>query len=118
MLEWTPKFAQDPVKFTPAKYKPGTQSADPYQLSAQLQAAKMYIDGTNPDVYNGHVHRIVFPTLLNQLLKYDHSNRTPSDQVIALMMALLPVLGESEVQKPKNIKPKQVLQTYKIKLTA
>lgn len=118
MLEWTPKFAQNPVNFTPAKYKPGTQSGDPYQLAAQLQAAKMYIDGTDPEKYNGHVHRIVFPTLLAQLLKYDHSARTPSDQVIALMMALLPILGENEVSKPQDIKPKQVLRTYKIKLSA
>lgn len=118
MLEWTPKFAQDPVKFTPAKYKPGTQSADPYQLAAQLQAAKMYVDGTDPKVYNGHVHRIMFPTMLAQLLKYDHSARTPFDQVIALMMALLPVLGEAEVQKPNSDKPKDILKTYKIKLAS
>lgn len=118
MLEWTPKFAQDPIKFTPAKYKPGTQSADPYQLSAQLQGAKMYVDGTNPEVYNGHVHRIVFPTLLNQLLKYDHSNRTPSDQVISLMMALLPVLGESEVPKKKTTEIKSILPYRKIKIPA
>ena len=118
MLEWTPKFAQNPVNFTPAKFKPGTQSGDPYQLAAQLQAAKMYIDGTDPDKYNGHVHRIVFPTLLAQLLKYDHTARTPSDQVIALMMALLPILGENEMHKAKETKPKEVLKTYKIKLSA
>jgi len=117
MLEWTPKFAQDPVKFTPAKYKPGTQSGDPYQLAAQLQAAKMYIDGTNPETYNGHVHRIAFPTLLQQLLKYDHSKRTPSDQVIAMMMALLPVLGEAELpKKTEEIKPKKILKQYKIRM--
>jgi len=78
----------------------------------------MYVDGTDPDKYNGHVHRIVFPTLLAQLLKYDHSARTPSDQVIALMMALLPILGENEVNKTKETKPKEVLKTYKIKLSA
>lgn len=116
MLEWTPKFVQDPVKFTPAKYKPGTQSADPYQLAQQLQAAKMYIDGTNPDTYNGHVHRIKFPTLLSQLLKYDHSARTPFDQVIALMMALLPILGEAELPKKEEQKPKMILPQYKIRL--
>lgn len=116
MLEWTPKFAQDPVKFTAAKYKPGTQSGDPYQLAQQLQAAKMYIDGTNPDVYNGHVHRIKFPTLLSQLLKYDHSARTPFDQVIALMMALLPVLGEAEVPKKSIVQPQVVLPRFKIRL--
>lgn len=118
MLEWTPRFAQDPVKFTPAKYKPGTQSGDPYQLAAQLQAAKMYIDGTDPEKYNGHVHRIVFPSLLAQLLKYDHSARTPSDQVIALMMALLPVLGEAEMDRPRDSRPKEVLKTFKIKLAS
>jgi hypothetical protein len=115
MLEWTPKFAQDPVKFTPAKYKPGTQSGDPYQLAAQLQAIKMYVDGTDPEIYNGHVHRIAFPSVLNQLLKYDHSNRTPFDEVIALIMALLPILGESEITKPPA-KPKQLLPQYKIRL--
>lgn len=118
MLEWTPKFAQDPVKFTAAKYKPGTQSADPYQLAAQLQAAKMYVDGTSPDTYNGHVHRIMFPTLLAQLLKYDHSARTPFDQAIALFMAILPVLGESEIKKSDETKPKSVLPTFKIKMVS
>jgi hypothetical protein len=118
MLEWTPKFAQDPVKFTPAKYKPGTQSADPYQLAAQLQAAKMYIDGTNPDEYNGNVHRIMFPIILSQLLKYDHSDRTKFDQVIALIMALLPVLGEAEIPRKDNNKPKEVLKTFKIKMAS
>lgn len=116
MLEWTPKFAQDPVKFTPNKYKPGTQSGDPYQLAAQLQAAKMYIDGTNPDTYNGHVHRIKFPTLLGQLLKYDHSARTPFDQCIALYMALLPVLGETEIPKKEIIKPQVILPKFKIRM--
>ncbi len=115
LLEWTPKFAQDPVKFTAAKYKPGTQSADPFQMAAQLQAAKMYIDGTSPDTYNGHVHRIVFPSLLKQLLNYDHSARTPFDQVIALMMSLLPVLGEAELPPKDETKPKEVLRTYKLK---
>lgn len=116
LLEWTPKFAQDPVKFTPAKYKPGTQSADPYQLAAQLQAAKMYIDGTDPNIYNGHVHRVVFVSLLKQLLKYDHSARTSFDEVVALMMSLLPVLGESDVPVKNEIKPKQILKQYKIKI--
>lgn len=116
MLEWTPKFVQDPVKFTPAKYKPGTQSGDPFQLAQQLQAAKMYIDGTNSEKYNGHVHRIVFLIILNQALKYDHSERTPFDQFIALIMALLPVLGEAEVPPRNETKPKSVLPQYKIRM--
>lgn len=115
-LEWTPKFAQNPAKQN-LKIEPGTRSADPFQFSAQLQAAKMYVDGTSPDEYNGHVHRIKFPSLLNQLLKFDNSDRTKSDQVIALMMALLPVLGEQQAPiRPQR--PQQVLPSYKLKIPA
>lgn len=113
MLEWTPSIAQDPVKSKPLK--PGTQSADPFQLQAQLQVAKMYVDGTDPEVYNGHAHRIKFISLLKQLLNYDHSNRTKSDQVIALMMALLPMLGRVQMAENRpSQKPLKLLQTYKI----
>ena len=114
MLEWTPKIARDPVK-RDFKIKPGTQSGDPFQLATQLQVAKMYIDGNDPDEYNGHVQRIVYPELLNQLLKYDHSARTPSDQVIALMMALLPIMGETQAPLlPQRKRP--IIPTYKIKM--
>lgn len=111
-LEWTPKIAQNPIKKNP-KIEPGSRSGDPFQLATQLQICKAYIDGTDNEVFNGHVHRIVFPTLLRQLLKYDHANRTPSDQVISLMMALLPIMGESQapIIPQKKI---QYLPTYKI----
>ncbi len=113
MLEWTPKISQDPIKNKPLK--PGTQSADPFQLQSQLQVAKMYVDGISPDVYNGHVHRIKFLSLLKQLLAYNHSDRTKSDQCIALFMALLPIFGEAQVDRPKDHKPRQLLKTYEIK---
>ncbi len=116
-LEWTPKFARDPVKFIDKKLKPGTQSADPFQLTAQLQVAKMYVDGTDPETYNGHVHRIKFIDLLKQLMAYDHSDRTKSDQVIALMMALLPVVGEQQMPiRPQQ--RQQILPVYKLKIPA
>lgn len=113
-LEWTPKIAQNPLKKN-FKLEYGTRSGDPFQLAQQLQIAKMYIDGTNNEEFNGHVHRIVFPSLLNQLLKYDHLNRTKSDEVVALMMALLPVFGEMQSSKIIQQKIKQLLPTYKIK---
>lgn len=112
-LEWTPKIAQNPLKKKALEY--GTRSGDPFQLAAQLQICKMYIDGTDNEVYNGHVHRIVFPTLLEELLRYDHLKRTKSDQVVGLMMSLLPVFGEIE----KPVIPygyKQLLPQYKIKI--
>lgn len=114
-LEWTPKIAQNPVKRN-VKIEPGTRSGDPFQMGMQLQIAKMYIDGTDNEVFNGHVHRIQFITLLKQLLSYDHANRTPSDQVIALMMALLPIFGE--IQNPVIPQKIQLLPRKKILLPA
>jgi hypothetical protein len=108
-LEWTP--AVDLSKRHPL-IKPGTESASPFQLAAQLEAAKSYIDGTQPDGYNGNVHRVYFPHLLQQLLEYNHAERTPYDSVIALMMALLPALKQT--RKPSDVKIKNLLPTYKI----
>lgn len=94
-LAWTPKIAQNPVKRN-VKIEPGQRSGDPFQLAMQLQIAKMYVDGTDNDVYNGHVHRIKYVGLLEQLLKYDHANRTPYDQCIALFMCLVDLFGEQQ----------------------
>jgi hypothetical protein len=115
-LEWTPKIMQNPLK---RGFKPeyGTRSGDPFQLAQQLQIAKMYVDGTDNDVYNGHVHRIVYSTLLKELLKYNHLDRTKSDQCVALMMALAPVFGEIQAPIiPQRVT--QVLPRYKIKMMA
>jgi len=49
--------AQNPVKKN-NKIEPGTRSGDPFQLSTQLQIGKMYVDGTDNEIFNGHVHRI------------------------------------------------------------
>lgn len=114
-LDWTPSVFQNPNKRGGFKAEVGSRSGDMFQLAQQLQIAKMYIDGTDNEYYNGHVHRIQYPTLLNQLLKYDHLDRTKSDQVVALMMALAPVLGE--MQRP--IQPQRtaaIFPTYQLKM--
>lgn len=113
LLEWTPKIARNPVKRN-FKIEPGTRSGDPFQHAQQLQICKMYIDGVDPEVYNGHVHRIKFLTLLDQLLKYNHSDRTKSDQVIALMMALLPIFGDIQMPPPVKLDRSKLLPTFKI----
>lgn len=116
-LEWTPKIARNPLK--PNKDPEyGTRSGDPFQLAQQLQVTKMYIDGTNIEDYNGHVHRIKYISLLKQLLDYDHLNRTKSDLVISLMMSLLPIFGESQVGKSETQRPKAILPKYAIKIPA
>lgn len=114
-LEWTPKIAINPLK---RNFKPeyGTRSGDAFQLAQQLQIAKMYIDGVDNENYDGHVHRIVFPTLLKELLAYEHLDRTKSDQVVGLMMALLPVFGEMQSPKKEQEKGIKILPTYKINM--
>lgn len=111
LLYWTP--ARDPHN-PKQKLKPGTETASPFELAAQLEAAKIFFDGDNPTTYNGNVHRVMFPDLLKQALSYTHENRTPYDILISLMMALLPVLKPQPFDKVET-KPKQLLPTYQIR---
>lgn len=116
-LEWTPRIAIDPGKKHPL-IKPGTESGNPYQFAMQLEVAKKYFDGTIPDGYNGNVHRVVFPMMLRQGLEYNHADRTKSDIIISLMMALLPCFGSLDYIDPAPLKPKKLLPTYKLKMAS
>lgn len=116
-LEWTPRIAIDPTKRHPL-IKPGTESGNPYQFAMQLEVAKKYFDGTIPDGYNGNVHRVVFPLMLRQGLEYNHADRTKSDVIISLMMALLPCFGSLDYIDPVPLKPKRILRTYKLKMVS
>lgn len=117
LLEWTPRIAIDITKKHPL-IKPGTESGNPYQMAMQLEVAKKYFDGTIVGGYNGNVHRVVFPIMLNQGLEYDHSDRTKSDVIISMMMALLPCFGTTDYLSTVPIKPKHLLATHKIKMPA
>lgn len=114
ILYWTP--ARDPHNKN-QKVKPGTETASPFELAAQLEAAKIFFDGNNAEMYNGNIHRVVFKELLEQALAYDHSERTPSDLIIALMMALLPALRPQPFDIPPD-KPKNLLPMYEVRRAA
>jgi len=115
-LTWTPKIMQNPLKKN-FKVEYGTRSGDPFQLAQQLQISKLYIDGDNNEVYNGHVHRVRHKGLLEQGLNYDHLDRTKSDLWVSFQMALVPVFGE--IQAPIiQPRPQQILPTYKIQAYA
>lgn len=113
-LQWTPKVLQNPLKRN-FRLEFGSRSGDGFQLQQMLEISKMYIDGTDNEVYNGHVHRIKFVELLKQALTYDHSNRSPSDLFVSLQMALVAIFGETQVIK-KPISQTQILPTYKINM--
>lgn len=110
LLLWTP--ARNP-NAPMQKIGVGTETASPYQLAAQLECAKIYFDGTLIDGYNGNVHRIVFPQLLQQALEYNHSARTPFDLMVSFQMCLVAALKAPQI-KVHQSRPKQLLPTYTI----
>ena len=82
-----------------------------------LQISKWYLDGDSMEVYNGHVHRVKFIPLLKEALHYDHLDRTKSDLLVSLQMALVAIFGEMQMPvKLPEIQVKKVLPTYKIKI--
>lgn len=118
LLEWTPRIAVD-VTARKRVMKPGTESANPYQFAMQLEVAKKYFDGTIVGGYNGNVHRVVFPIMLNQAIEYNHSDRTKSDVIISLMMALLPCFGSIDMLKEEEMpKVVKVLPQHKVRMPA
>lgn len=118
LLEWTPRIAID-VTARRRVIKPGTESANPYQFAMQLECCKKYFDGNLVGGYNGNVHRVKFPMMLQQALEYNHSDRTKSDIVISLMMALLPCFGSTDFKEDELPDKKvKILPQYKIKISA
>lgn len=114
-IEWTPIALRSPTNKN-QKIEPGVRSGNPFQLYQQLQIAKMYVDGDDPVNYNGNVHRIEFPSLLRQLLTYDHSDRTKSDEAISFFMGLVTMMGQQQAPKKLESGTIQILPTYKIKM--
>ena len=114
-LTWTPKIMQNPLK--PKKLEYGSRSGNPFELAQMLQISKWYLDGTSNIEYNGHVHRIKFIELLKQALTYNHLDRTKSDLFVSLQMALVAVFGEMEMPVKQEARIRQLLPTYKIKVS-
>lgn len=76
----TPESAVDRNrKRTVQKY--GVTSGDAFAMARQLDTCIAYIEN--------HCHKIYFNDLLEELLQYDHENRTPYDRTVAFMISLL-----------------------------
>lgn len=117
-LTWTPKVMMNPLK--PNKMPEyGSRSGDPFQLAQMLQISKLYADGDDNEVYNGHIHRVKHIELIKQGLHYNHLDRTKSDLWVALQMSLVPVFGEMQIpQKIQSGAPRLLLPQYKIKMVS
>lgn len=112
-LEWEP--ARDPIRKIKL-IKPGTESAQPFQLAKQLEVAKLFFDGNRVDGYNGNVHRVTDIPLLKQGLEYNHSERTPYHSIVAFMMAILPCFAAPMVIPPPR--KQSIMPMYRLKIPA
>lgn len=71
--------------------KYGVTSGDAFAMARQLDTCISYIEN--------HCEKIVFMDLLEELLQYDHENRTPYDRSVAFMISLLSGVAVESVKK-------------------
>lgn len=102
----TPESAVDKTrKRSITKY--GVTSGDGFALARQLDTCISYVEN--------HCEKIYFQELLEELLQYDHENRTPYDRSVAFMISLLSgVAVESiKVERESHSIP---IRTFSIRL--
>jgi hypothetical protein len=89
----TPESAIDKTrKRTVQKF--GVTSGDMFAMARQLDTCIAYIEN--------HCEKIVFPDLLEELLQYDHEDRTPFDRSVAFMISLLSGIGVESIKQERN----------------
>jgi hypothetical protein len=72
----------------------GVTSGDMFAMARQLDTCISYIEN--------HCDKIVFIDLLEELLQYDHENRTPFDRSVAFMISLLSGVGLETVKEERK----------------
>jgi len=90
---WRPKATIDPMRKKKLSEKYGTPSNDPFALQKQTDIADEYI--------KVRWHKIYFIPLVKQLIAFDQSDRTHSDECIAFFMALIGGTERKQDNKPK-----------------
>jgi hypothetical protein len=89
----TPESAIDKNrKRTVSKF--GVTSGDMFAMARQLDTCISYIEN--------HCDKIVFMDLLEELLQYDHENRTPFDRSVAFMISLLSGVGMETIKEERK----------------
>jgi hypothetical protein len=89
----TPESAIDKNRRkTVQKY--GVTSGDAFAIARQLDTCVSYIEN--------HCEKIVFPDLLEELLQYDHEDRTPYDRTLAFMISLLSGISTESIRKERT----------------
>jgi hypothetical protein len=91
MLGKKPDAVVDPQRKTKVNVmQRGVSSADAFALSKQLEYCINYVEH--------YCHLINYPDLLDELKRYDHSNRTKFDRTVSFMIMLLTLTGQTKSQ--------------------
>lgn len=113
MLGYLAKIPASALKkdLTEAKYKNkkrtvGVQSGDAFALGVMLEALKVYVEN--------HIHKVWWLDFLEELLIYDHEDRSPYDQTCAFMVLLAYMLGDSKPAEKSEPRMVPVLKTYNL----
>jgi hypothetical protein len=107
MLGKKPDFAIDPErKKGRNELLYGVNSADPYAFAKQIDAGQIYV--------MKYCWKIMFPVLLDELKRFDVSDRTKFDTTISFLIMLLAIMGESKQRKIEQRK-EPLVQTYKVR---
>jgi hypothetical protein len=106
MLGKKPDAVVDPTRKTKVNHlQRGVASADAYALSKQLEYGINFI--------MHYCDRVDYPDLLDELKKYDHSNRTKFDRTVSFLIMLLTLTGQTKSQA--ILKKKQpLIETYSV----
>jgi hypothetical protein len=91
MLGKKPDAVIDPQRKTKVNFlQRGVASADAFALSKQLEYGINYVEH--------YCHLINYPDLLDEMKRYDHSNRTKFDRTVSFLIMLLTLTGQTKSQ--------------------
>jgi hypothetical protein len=102
----TPKSVIDPNRKGKSVQTWGVSPKDPFSLNKQLELAQFWVDN--------YSHKMFFKEIFEDMLEYDHFNRTKSDITVAFMIALVAAAGDvrNVLKEKKEVAP--FLATYDI----
>lgn len=104
----TPKSVIDPnrKKKEGAPQTWGVSPKDPYSLNRQLELGQIWVDS--------YSHKMFFQVIFEDMLEYDHFNRTKSDVTVAFLVALTAAAGDVRNVSKERPQSKQYVQTYSV----
>lgn len=95
----TPKSVIDPNRKGKTVQTWGVSPKDPFSLNKQLELAQFWVDN--------YSHKMFFKEIFEDMLDYDHFNRTKSDITVAFMIALVAAAGDvrNVLKEKKEVTP-------------